>query len=86
MLTSTEDAQSCVSSLKTRNPRNNSVLVGHYRLHDNCVSLVLKRQETKTVTTTFSNRRKKHAEPTHDSGEQTFHVVCSYYKNACLFF
>lgn len=75
MLTSTEDAQTCVNSLKNRYPRNSSVLVGHYRLHENCVSLVLKRQETKTNTTTFSNRRRKRAEFVHDSGEQTFHVV-----------
>ncbi|XP_016838278.1 F-box only protein 9 [Nasonia vitripennis] len=74
MLTSTDDAQSCVSSLKSRNPRNNTVLIGHYRLHDNCVSLVLKRQETKTSSATFSNRRRKRGEPVHDSGEQTFHV------------
>ncbi|XP_058799475.1 F-box only protein 9 [Phymastichus coffea] len=74
MLTSTDDAQYCVSSLKNRNPRNTSVLIGHYRLRDNCVSLILKRQETKTNTTNFSNRRRKRNEPIHDSGEQTFHV------------
>lgn len=75
MLTSTDDAQYCVSSLKNRNPRNNAVLVGHYRLRENSVTLVLKRQETKTNTTSFSNRRRKRNEVIHDSGEQTFHVV-----------
>lgn len=78
MLTSTEDAQSCVTSLKNRNPRNPSVLVGHYRLRDNCVSLILKRQEIKSsASANFSNRRRKRNEPVHDSGEQTFHVVSS---------
>ena len=72
MLTSVDDAQSCVTSLKTRNPRNNAVLIGHYRLHDNCVTLVLKRQENKTNITT---RRRKRGEVIHDSGEQTFHLV-----------
>ena len=75
MLTSTDDAQSCVSSLKNRNPRNTAVLVGHYRLHDNCVTLVLKRQETKSSVAVFSNRRRKRGEVVHDSGEQTFHVA-----------
>lgn len=72
MLTSTDEAQSCVNSLRNRAPRNPSVLIGHYRLHDNCVTLVLKKQETKGVN--FVYRRKKR-EPVHDSGEQTFHIV-----------
>jgi len=72
MLTSTDEAQSCVNSLRNRIPRNPSVLIGHYRLHDNCVTLVLKKQETKGVN--FAYRRKKR-EPVHDSGEQTFHIV-----------
>lgn len=80
MLTSTDDAQFCVSSLKSRNPRNNTVLVGHYRLHDNCVSLILKRQEIKTSGAAFSNRRRKRAEPVHDSGEQTFHMVSALFR------
>ncbi|XP_014478982.1 PREDICTED: F-box only protein 9 isoform X1 [Dinoponera quadriceps] len=71
MLTSTDEAQSCVNSLRSRIPRNSSVLVGHYRLHDNFVTLVLKKQETKVVN--FTYRRNKR-EPVHDSGEQTFHI------------
>ncbi|XP_020291557.1 F-box only protein 9 isoform X1 [Pseudomyrmex gracilis] len=71
MLTSTDEAQMCVNSLRNRIPRNPSVLIGHYRLHDNCVTLVLKKQETKGVN--FNYRRKKR-EPIHDSGEQTFHI------------
>ncbi|XP_012215867.1 F-box only protein 9 isoform X1 [Linepithema humile] len=71
MLTSTDEAQSCVNSLRNRVPRNPSVLIGHYRLHDNCVTLMLKKQETKGVN--FAYRRKKR-EPVHDSGEQTFHI------------
>lgn len=70
MLTSTDEAQSCVNSLKYRTPRNPSVLIGHYRLHDNCVILILKKQEIKGVNT----YRKKKKETMHDSGEQTFHI------------
>jgi F-box protein 9 len=76
MLTSTDEPQTCVNSLKHREPRNNSILIGHYRLRDNCVSLVLKRQEIKNNNAGLSNRRRKQLEPVHDSGEQTFHVVC----------
>lgn len=75
MLTSTDDAQSCVNSLKNRVPRNPAILIGHYRLHDNYVTLVLRKQETKTVVNTY---RKKKREPIHDSGEQTFHLVRVY--------
>ncbi|KAK2588306.1 hypothetical protein KPH14_004324 [Odynerus spinipes] len=71
MLTSTDEAQICVNSLKNRVPRNSSVLIGHYRLHDNYVTLVLKRQDTKGNNNTY---RKKRREAVHDSGEQTFHV------------
>ena len=71
MLTSTDDAQSCVNSLKNRVPRNPAILIGHYRLHDNYVTLVLRKQETKTVVNTY---RKNKREPIHDSGEQTFHL------------
>lgn len=70
MLTSTEEAQSCVNSLKYRTPRNPSVLIGHYRLHDNYVTLVLKKQEVKGI----NPYRKKKKDAMHDSGEQTFHI------------
>lgn len=72
MLTSTDEAQSCVNSLRSRVPRNSSVLIGHYRLHDNFVTLMMKKQEIKGVS--FTYRRNKR-EPVHDSGEQTFHIV-----------
>ncbi|XP_057332235.1 F-box only protein 9 [Microplitis mediator] len=72
MLTSTDDAQSCVNALKYRNPRNLSVLVGHYRLHDNRVTLVMKKQEIKSNIS--NNYKKKKREVVHDSGEQTFHL------------
>jgi len=75
MLTSTEEAQSCVNSLRNRIPRNPSVLIGHFRLHDNYVTLVLKRQEIKGNN--FYRRKKR--EPVHDSGEQTFHIVSNKY-------
>ncbi|EZA48079.1 F-box only protein 9 [Ooceraea biroi] len=71
MLTSTDEVQICVNSLRHRVPRNPSVLIGHYRLHDNCITLVLKKQEIKGLN--FAYRRKKR-EPVHDSGEQTFHI------------
>lgn len=71
MLTSTDEAQVSVNSLKNRIPRNSSALIGHYRLHDNYVTLVLKRQDTKGNNNTG---RKKRREIVHDSGEQTFHV------------
>ncbi|GAB1866468.1 F-box only protein 9 [Camponotus japonicus] len=71
MLTSTDEPQNCVNSLRNRVPRNTSVLIGHYRLRNNYVTLVLKRQETKGIN--FTYRRKKR-EPVHDSGEQTFHI------------
>ncbi|XP_054003307.1 F-box only protein 9 [Hylaeus anthracinus] len=70
MLTSTDEAQSCVNSLKNRVPRNPSVLIGHYRLHNNCVTLVLNKQEVKAINT----YRRKKREPIDDSGEQTFQI------------
>ncbi|XP_076241096.1 F-box only protein 9 [Calliopsis andreniformis] len=70
MLTSTDEAQNCVNSLRYRTPRNSSILVGHYRLHDNYVTLVLKKQEVNGINT----YRRKKRESMHDSGEQTFHI------------
>ncbi|XP_015117519.1 F-box only protein 9 [Diachasma alloeum] len=71
MLTSTDDAQSCVNLLKNRYPRNPNILIGYYRLHENRVTLVLKKQETRSNHNIY---RKKRKEVVHDSGEQTFHV------------
>ncbi|XP_012283063.1 F-box only protein 9 [Orussus abietinus] len=71
MLTSTDEAQTCVNSLKYRTPRNISVLVGHCRLHDNYVTLILKKQETKGSNNVY---RRKRREPMQDGGEQTFHI------------
>lgn len=72
MLTSTDDAQSCVNSLKSRTPRNLSVLVGHYRLHKNRVTLVLRKQETKGSNAAVKRKKK---EVIDDSGEQHYHIV-----------
>ncbi|CAG5087429.1 Similar to FBXO9: F-box only protein 9 (Bos taurus) [Cotesia congregata] len=72
MLTSTDDAQNCVNALKYRTPRNLAVLIGHYRLHDNCITLVMKKQESKSNIN--HNYKKKKREIIHDSGEQTFHL------------
>lgn len=74
MLTSTEDAQTCVTSLKSRIPRNTSTLIGHYRLHDDRVSLILKKQDTK-INIIAGNNRRRNREVSHDSGEQSFHAV-----------
>ncbi|XP_011303086.1 F-box only protein 9 [Fopius arisanus] len=71
MLTSTDDAQSCVNLLKSRHPRNPNILIGYYRLHENRVTLVLKKQEIRSNNNVY---RKKRKEVVHDSGEQTFHV------------
>ncbi|XP_076173513.1 F-box only protein 9 [Ptiloglossa arizonensis] len=70
MLTSTDEAQNCVNSLKNRIPRDPSILIGYYRLHDNCVTLVLRKQEVQEITT----YKRKKREPIHDNGEQTFHI------------
>lgn len=76
MLTSTDDAQLCVNSLKSRTPRNPTILIGHYRLRDNLVTLILKKQELKTNNNNNNNQyRRKRREFLHDSGEQTFHAV-----------
>lgn len=77
MLTSTDEAQTSVNCLKNRIPRNSSVLIGHYRLCDNFVTLVLKRQDTKGNNNTCRRRRQR--ETVHDSGEQTFHVVSFFF-------
>lgn len=71
MLTATDEPQTCVNYLKYRTPRNPSILIGHYRLHDNYVSLVLKKQEVKGNNIAY---RRKKREPVRDSGEQTFHI------------
>lgn len=75
MLTSTDEAQICVNSLKSRTPRNSSILIGHYRLRDNLVTLILKKQEHKTNNNNNNVYRRKRREISHDSGEQTFHAV-----------
>lgn len=71
MLTSTDEPQTCVNSLKYRTPRNPSVLIGHYILHDNCVTLILQKQEVKGCNIVYKRKKR---EPVQDSGEQTFHI------------
>ncbi|XP_043260971.1 F-box only protein 9 isoform X1 [Colletes gigas] len=70
MLTSTDEPQNCVNSLKTCTPRNPSVIIGQYRLHGNCVILVFKQQKAKE----FNDYSRKKREPVHDLGEQTFRI------------
>lgn len=84
MLTSADEAQTSVNCLKNRIPRNSSALIGHYRLCDNFVTLVLKRQDTNKGNNNTSRRRRQR-ETIHDSGEQTFHVVSSFFLNLMLY-
>lgn len=73
MLTSTDDMQSCVNSLKYREPRNTSVLIGHYKLHENTATLVLRKPENKVNHSNLYWKRRR--ERLTDKGVRTFRVV-----------
>ena len=49
MLTSSEDPQNCVSKLKSRNPHQNEILKGHYRLIEDTVIIVIQRLRSAPV-------------------------------------
>lgn len=66
MLTTPDEPMTCLRELRTRHPRNPTVLKGHYRLHDDRVTLVLKRRQLR-------NNGTRKREP--ESPEQTFHLV-----------
>lgn len=76
MLTTPEEPISMVGQLRHRIPRNTGVLVGHYRLWNNCVTLLVQRQDRRN---TKLRARRKDGEYV-DFGEQTFHMVRSIYK------
>ncbi|KAK0173397.1 hypothetical protein PV328_006603 [Microctonus aethiopoides] len=83
MLTSTDDMQGCVNSLKYREPRNTSVLIGHYKLHENTVTLVLKKPENKVNHSNIYWKRRR--ERLSDKGVRTFRVefdIQNYHKRA----
>ncbi|KAJ9584370.1 hypothetical protein L9F63_021281, partial [Diploptera punctata] len=74
MLTTPDDPLSSLGQLRYRIPKNTAVLSGHYRLVDDRVVLVLRRQDT-TSTKTVNNRyRGRRRETLQELGEQTFHL------------
>lgn len=74
MLTTAEEPVHCVSQLKHRNVKSPSILIGHYRLKDDKVTLVVHRQEAfKNNNQLYKRNRKR--DNMHDPGEQTFHMV-----------
>ena len=76
MLTTPDDPVSSLGQLRYRAPKNSAVLSGHYRLIDDHVVIVLRRQDT-TSTKTVNNRyRGRRRENLQELGEQTFHMVC----------
>lgn len=77
MLTTPDDPSVSLKELKYRHPRNSSVLHGHFRLLDDHVIVVLKRQTDKTSNNINKNRSKKRRDATlwSEPSEQTFHVV-----------
>ncbi|XP_034250568.1 F-box only protein 9 isoform X2 [Thrips palmi] len=76
MLTTPDDPSISLKELKHRQPRNSSVLHGHFRLHDDHVIIVLKRQADKTSGNNNKNRSKKRRDSTlwSEPSEQTFHL------------
>lgn len=71
MLTSAEEPNQCVGTLRYRNPKHIAVLMGHYRLRDNTVTVLVQRQETKMSS--ISYRRGKRREIPEYS-EQSFQL------------
>lgn len=76
MLTTPDDPSVSLKELKYRHPRNSTVLHGHFRLHDDHVTVVLKRQADKTSNNNNKNRRKKGKDATlwSEPSDQTFHL------------
>lgn len=73
MLTTPEEPAQCVGQLRYRNPRQVNVLMGHYRLRDNAVTLLVQRQETKNNSFNYRLRGKRKEIP--DQSEQSFQLV-----------
>lgn len=76
MLTTPEDPPVSLKELKHRNPRNSTVLRGHYRLHDDHVTIVLKRDPEKGSSTNNKIRNQKRRDNAlwTEPSEQTFHL------------
>ncbi|KAK3921549.1 F-box only protein 9 [Frankliniella fusca] len=75
MLTTPEDPPVSLKELKHRNPRNSTVLRGHYRLHDDHVTIVLKREPEKGSGTNNKIRNKRRGDALwNEPSEQTFHL------------
>ncbi|KAG8296375.1 F-box only protein 9 [Homalodisca vitripennis] len=68
MLTSTEEPTSCLGQLKTRQMRHPAMMVGHYRLCENRVTLVMQKQEA------FMSQKYARSRKNNNTQEQTFHL------------
>ncbi|XP_075228192.1 F-box only protein 9 isoform X2 [Lycorma delicatula] len=67
MLTTPDDPLSSLGHLRSRSPRHQATLVGHYRLRDERVTIALHRQETHQHSKMRSRRQ-------NNKDEQTFHL------------
>ena len=77
MLTTPDDPTVSLRELKHRHPRNSTVLHGHYRLHEDRVSMLLKREIDKPSSTNNRVRSHKRRDALRtEPSEQTFHLVC----------
>jgi F-box protein 9 len=75
MLTTPDDPLSSLGQLRFRTPKNPTVLSGHYRLHEDHVVLVLRRQDSALKMAVNNRYRGRRREGAQDLGEQTFHLV-----------
>lgn len=76
MLTTAEEPAHSVALLKGRNTKNPSILVGHYRLKDDRVTLVVHRQDNHRSNQNFKRNRRR--DNLHEPAEQSFHMVSIY--------
>lgn len=74
MLTTPEEPSQCVGHLQYRNVKFASILTGHYRLKHDRVTVIVQKQEQQQKNHPY--RRNKRID-TYDSGQQTFHLVCT---------
>jgi len=74
MLTTPDDPLSSLGHLRFRTTKNPAVLSGHYRLHEDHVVLVLRRQDSALKMTVNNRYRGRRREGAQDLGEQTFHL------------
>lgn len=75
MLTTSDDPSVSLRELKYRRPRNSTVLRGHYRLHEDRVSILLKRETDKTNAANNRVRSNKRKDAVwSEPSEQTFHL------------